>query len=574
MVYLRQTGRDEAKVKFIEDYLKAQGLFRMYDGSQKDPHFSGPIMELDLSTVKPSLAGPKRPHDKVDMDNMKKDFNDSLVNPVGFKGYGIPADNLKASASFTYTDGKQYTLKHGSVVIAAITSCTNTSNPDVMLAAGMVAQNAIKKGLNVLPYVKTSLSPGSGVVTQYLHESGLTPYLDQLGFTLAGYGCMTCIGNSGDLHESISEAIQKDLVVASVLSGNRNFEGRVHPLTRANYLASPPLVVAYALAGTVDIDFQTEPIGTGSDGNPVFLKDIWPTREEVQKVTNSVVKPAMFRDIYEKIAKGTERWNNLKAPEGKLYSWDEKSTYIHDPPFFKSMGKELPPRKQIKDAHCLALFGDSITTDHISPAGNIAKNSPAAKYLTERGIAPKDFNSYGARRGNDEIMARGTFANVRLVNQMMDKTGPQTLHVPSGEVMDIFDAADRYMKEGKQLIIIAGQEYGSGSSRDWAAKGPYLQGVTAVIAESFERIHRSNLLGMGIMPLQFRAGETAKTLGLKGTETYTISSPDELKVGTEVEVTASTGQKFICKMRLDTDPEISYYKNGGILPYVLRKLLA
>jgi aconitate hydratase len=401
-------------------------------------------MELDLSSVKPCLAGPKRPHDRVELANMKNDFNSCLSAPVGFKGYNIPQDRLGATSKFTY-NGQEFELSHGSVVIAAITSCTNTSNPDVMLAAGLLAKNAITKGLKVKPYVKTSLSPGSGVVTKYFEKAGVTEFLNQLGFTTAGYGCMTCIGNSGDLHEAVSEAITKeDIVASAVLSGNRNFEGRVHPLTRANYLASPPLVVAYALAGTTKIDFESEPIGTDAEGNSVFLRDIWPSRDEVQKITNSLLNAEMFGEVYQSISNGTERWNNLEAPSGKLYEWTD-STYIHDPPFFKGMTKEVQPREQIKDAYVLCSFGDSITTDHISPAGNIAKTSPAAKYLNSKGVEPKDFNSYGARRGNDEVMARGTFANVRLVNKMVDKPGPKTVHVPTGEVMEIFDAAAKYI---------------------------------------------------------------------------------------------------------------------------------
>eukprot|EP00347_Sterkiella_histriomuscorum_P009081 403342589 len=571
--YLKATGRDSHKVAFVEQYLRAQGLFRLYDGSQPDPHYSGAIMELDLSTVRPCLAGPKRPHDRVELTNMKQDFQTCLSNPVGFKGYAIPEDKHAQTSKFTF-EGQEYELSQGSVVIAAITSCTNTSNPDVMLAAGLLAKNAVEKGLSVKPYIKTSLSPGSGVVTRYFELAGVTEFLNKLGFTLSGYGCMTCIGNSGELHDVVSEAIIKeDLVVSSVLSGNRNFEGRVHPLTRANYLASPPLVVAYALAGTVQIDFETEPLGNDRDGNPVFLKDIWPSRNDVQKVTQQVIKPEMFQEIYDRISKGTDRWNALEAPQGKLFAWDENSTYIHDPPFFKGMTKEVQERESIKNAYVLAYFGDSITTDHISPAGNISKTSPAAKYLNSKGVEPKDFNSYGARRGNDEIMARGTFANVRLVNKLVDRPGPKTVHIPSGETLEIFDASARYQSEGHQLVILAGQEYGSGSSRDWAAKGPFLQGVKAVIAESFERIHRSNLIGMGILPLQFLAGQNAESVGLKGTEQITIELPSELGVGQTVNVTTSTGVTFEARTRLDTQPEVTYYKNGGILPYVLRKLL-
>lgn len=572
--FLKMTGRENHNIAFTEAYLKAQGLFRVYDGTQPDPYYSGAIMELDLSTVKPCLAGPKRPHDRVELANMKTDFNACLSNPVGFKGYNIAEDKLASTSKFTH-EGHEYELSHGSVVIAAITSCTNTSNPDVMLAAGILAKNAVEKGLKVKPYIKTSLSPGSGVVTRYFELAGVTPYLDKLGFTLAGYGCMTCIGNSGELLDVVSEAITKDDIVASaVLSGNRNFEGRVHPLTRANYLASPPLVVAYALAGTTNIDFETEPIGTDPAGNAVFLRDIWPSRNDVQKITNSVIKPEMFKEIYNRIALGTERWNNLVAPQGKVFQWDEQSTYIHNPPFFQTMTKETSAVPTIKDAYVLANFGDSITTDHISPAGNISKTSPAAKFLNGKGVQAKDFNSYGARRGNDEIMARGTFANVRLVNKLVDKPGPKTLHVPSGELLEIFDASAKYIAAGQQTIILAGQEYGSGSSRDWAAKGPYLLGVKAVIAQSYERIHRSNLIGMGILPLQFNAGESADSLGLKGTETFTIKTPDELNLAQVATVLASTGVTFTAKIRLDTQPEITYYQNGGILPYVLRKLLA
>jgi aconitate hydratase len=426
-----------------------------------------------------------------------------------------------------------------------------------------------------MPYIKTSLSPGSGVVTKYYELAGVNEYLDKLGFTLAGYGCMTCIGNSGDLVPEVNKAIDdSDLVVTSVLSGNRNFEGRVHPLTRANYLASPPLVVAYALAGRCDIDFETEPLGKDKDGNDVFLKEIWPTKSEITKLSESCVKPEMFKEIYQKIAKGTDRWNNLDAPEGKLFSWDESSTYIHNPPFFQSMETELPEIKDIKDAYCLLNVGDSITTDHISPAGKIAKNSPAAKYLESKGVGAKDYNTYGARRGNDEVMARGTFANVRLMNKLAEGQGPKTLHVPSEEVMAVFEAAEKYQQDGNQLIILAGKEYGSGSSRDWAAKGPYLQGVKAVVAETYERIHRSNLVGMGILPLQFKEGENADSHGLNGKEQFSIElKGGNLKVNQDIDVVSNNGTKFTATVRLDTEVEVAYYKNGGILHYVLRKLL-
>ena len=413
---------------------------------------------------------------------MKNDFTTALTNKVGFKGFGLPKEHTSVKGSFTF-EGKEHQIGHGSIVIAAITSCTNTSNPDVMLAAGLLSKNAVNKGLSVAPYIKTSLSPGSGVVSEYFKKAKVQEYLDKLGFTIAGFGCMTCIGNSGDLPQEVVDTIQeKDLVAAAVLSGNRNFEGRVHPHTRANYLASPPLVVAYAIAGRIDIDFEKEAIGKGSDGKDVFLKDIWPSKDEIQSVTREVINKEMFQDVYKDILKGSEMWQTLEAETGKLYKWDQNSTYIHDPPFFKSTEKNPKPVKDISGAYCLLNMGDSITTDHISPAGKIAGNSPAARYLKDRGVDAKDFNTYGARRGNDEIMARGTFANVRLINKLVDNVGPETLHVPSNQTMAIYDAADKYMKDGKDLIVFAGNEYGSGSSRDWAAKGPYLQGIKAVIA--------------------------------------------------------------------------------------------
>jgi aconitate hydratase len=444
-----------------------------------------------------------------------------------------------------------------------------------MLAAGLIAKAAVAKGLRVKPYIKTTCSPGSGVVREYFEKAGVQEALDTLGFNIAGYGCMTCIGNSGELPTEVQNAIiDHDLVASAVLSGNRNFEGRVHPNTRANYLASPPLVVAYALAGRCDIDFETEPIGQDQSGKDVFLKDIWPSREEVQKVTHGSLNSEMFTNNYDTILNGSEMWQNLEAPSGKQYTWDESSTYIHNPPFFQTAGKIPEPIKDIKGANCLLNVGDSITTDHISPAGKIANGSPAAEFLKSKGVSPKDYNTYGARRGNDEIMARGTFANVRIINKMVDKVGPETVHIPSGEKVAIFDAAKRYMDEGIDTIIMAGNEYGSGSSRDWAAKGPYLQGVKAVIAQSYERIHRSNLVGMGILPMQFKAGESADSHGLDGTETFNITmNGGNFKTGQDVEVTTSTGKKFNVVCRLDTEPEVEYFKNGGILHYVLRKLM-
>jgi aconitate hydratase len=469
MDYLIQTGRDADKIKVIEEYLRRNSMFRDYKSSE-DPEFSGDVVTLDLSTVVNSVAGPKRPQDRVPISNMKTDFTNAITNKVGFKGYGIKPEESKKNVEITY-DGNKYTLSHGSVVIAAITSCTNTSNPDVMLGAGLVAKKAIEKGLKINPFVKTSLSPGSGVVTQYLENSGLLPYLQQLGFDIAGYGCMTCIGNSGDLSDTVADALTKnDLVGASVLSGNRNFEGRVHNLVRANYLASPPLVVAYALAGNVNIDFEVEPIGKDKSGKDVFLRDIWPTREETSQLISEVIKPKMFKEIYEKISKGTDKWNALEVKESPLFTWDNESTYIKRPPFFNVISKQVDKVKPIENARVLLSFGDSITTDHISPAGNISKTSSAAKYLMARGVEPKDFNQYGTRRGNYEVMARGTFANVRIVNKLVSEVGPKTVHIPTGKVSEIYEVSETYQKEGTPLIILAGKEYGSGSSRDWAAK--------------------------------------------------------------------------------------------------------
>jgi len=567
--YLRQTGRDADKLAFIEAYFKAQGLFRDYHGA--DPVFTD-TLELDLAAVQPCLSGPKRPHDRVALADMKTDFSSCLTAKVGFKGFGIVPEKTKDEIEFEYA-GEKYKIGQGAVVIASITSCTNTSNPDVLLGAGLLAKKAVEAGLHVKKYIKTSLSPGSGVVTQYLNSAGLTPFLDQLGFNLAGYGCMTCIGNSGPLPDEVAAAVEKsDIVAAAVLSGNRNFEGRVNPLTRANYLASPPLCVAYALAGTVNIDFEKEPIGHAADGKAVFLRDIWPSRAEIQAYTAKHVQPAMFKEAYAKIATGTSRWNSLTPPPGSFYSWDSASTYIKCPPFFEHVAKELPAYKPIKDAYALLNMGDSITTDHISPAGSIARNSPAARFLASKGVTAVDFNSYGARRGNDEIMARGTFANTRLLNKLVPNPGPRTLHVPSNEVVDIFDAAEKYKQEGHQLILLAGAEYGSGSSRDWAAKGPFLLGISAVIAVSYERIHRSNLVGMGIIPLQFKEGESADSLGLTGKEQFSIDLGSSITPGQDVVVHASNGKQFTTKLRFDTEVELTYFRNGGILQYMLRKL--
>ncbi|XP_025193710.1 cytoplasmic aconitate hydratase-like [Melanaphis sacchari] len=570
--YLQQTNRSSEKIAAVKAYLEASKMLRNYDDPSQDPVFSQ-ITTLDLGEVVPSISGPKRPHDRVSVSEAQKDFKSCLTNKIGFKGFNISPDKLNASCEFEFNNQK-YTLRHGSVVIAAITSCTNTSNPSVMLGAGLLAKNAVEAGLSVAPYIKTSLSPGSGVVTYYLRESGVTPALTALGFDTVGFGCMTCIGNSGPLPEPVVNAIESnELVCCGVLSGNRNFEGRIHPNTRANYLASPLLVIAYAIAGRMDIDFETEPIGNDKNGKPVFLKNIWPSRSLIQTVEKQTVIPAMFQDVYARIENGSNAWQCLQAPDGQLYPWDVSSTYIKNPPFFNGMTKTLPGVQSVKGAHVLLFLGDSVTTDHISPAGSIARNSSAARYLASRNITPKDFNSYGSRRGNDDIMARGTFANIRLVNKLVKNTGPKTLHIPSGQELDVFDAAQMYAKDGRPLIAIVGKDYGSGSSRDWAAKGPFLLGIKAVIAESYERIHRSNLVGMGIIPLQFRFGENAETLKLTGHEIYDIDIPQDCKPLQEIQVKTNTGVTFNAILRFDTEVDILYHKHGGILNYMIRKML-
>ncbi|KAK1262433.1 hypothetical protein QJS04_geneDACA001271 [Acorus gramineus] len=575
--YLKLTGRSDETVAMIESYLRANKMFVDYSEPQTEKVYSS-YLELNLEDVEPCISGPKRPHDRVTLKDMKADWHSCLDNNVGFKGFAVPKESQNKAVDFSF-HGKPAQLKHGDVVIAAITSCTNTSNPSVMLGAALVAKKACELGLEVKPWIKTSLAPGSGVVKKYLEKSDLQKYLNQLGFNIVGYGCTTCIGNSGDLDETVAAAIsENDIVASAVLSGNRNFEGRVHPLTRANYLASPPLVVAYALAGTVNIDFEKEPIGTGKDGKEVFFRDIWPSNEEIAEVVQSSVLPDMFKGTYEAITKGNPMWNQLSVPSGTLYSWDPTSTYIHEPPYFKDMTMSPPGPHGVKDAYCLLNVGDSITTDHISPAGSIHKDSPAANYLMERSVDRKDFNSYGSRRGNDEVMARGTFANIRLVNKLLKgEVGPKTIHIPSGEKLSVFDAATKYKSEGLDTIILAGAEYGSGSSRDWAAKGPMLQGVKAVISKSFERIHRSNLVGMGIIPLCFKPGEDAETLGLTGHERYNIDLPtsvNEIKPGQDITVTTDNGKSFTCTVRFDTEVELEYFNHGGILPYVIRNLIS
>src|SRR5512138_687473 len=534
--YMRLTGRPEEVIARTEAYLRAQGLFR--DASTPDPEFSD-TLELDLGSVVPSLAGPKRPQDRVALSDLKSTFESALTAPVKERGFALSPEALTREAVFG-TNGGTQKMRHGAVVIAAITSCTNTSNPSVLVAAGLVAKKAVEKGLNVKPYVKTSLAPGSRVVTEYLKQAGLIEPLSQLGFNVIAYGCTTCIGNSGPLPGEVAKAVTgSDLVAAAVISGNRNFEGRVHPLVKANYLASPPLVVAYALAGTVDIDLNNEPLGIGSDGKTVYLRDLWPTQQEINAAVAASVKAEMFKEKYADVFSGSDMWQEIKVKEGDLFEWSEESTYIHHPPYFKTLTLDVPSAKEIKGARVLGVFGDSITTDHISPAGNIAADSPAGKFLQARGVQPKDFNQYGTRRGNDLVMARGTFANIRLKNLMVaPKEGNWTKHQPSGVEMSIFDAAMKYKRDGVPTIVLAGKEYGTGSSRDWAAKGPMLQGVKAVIAESFERIHRSNLVGMGILPLKFIEGQNAESLGLTGGEVFDIEGLSDLTPKTMVTVKA------------------------------------
>ncbi len=589
--YLRASGRDAEHIDLIERYSKEQGMFRTDES--EIPTFSE-MVELDLASVVPSVAGPKRPQDRVALPDVWQSFTNVWEQPPDTStGDGSEEDEVTRLEEEGGIDPEGMVeepvpngprdadqVRDGSVVIAAITSCTNTSNPAVMMAAGLLARNAVARGLMPPDYVKTSLAPGSRVVTDYLERAGLLGSLEQLRFNLVGYGCTTCIGNSGPLPELVAERIDaEDLTVAAVLSGNRNFEGRIHPQVRAAYLASPPLVVAYALAGRLDIDLTTDSLGTGHDGNPVFLKDIWPTPDEVTETVRAAMGSDLYTREYARIFDGDEHWQQLPSPEGALFDWDADSTYVREPPYFVGMPAEPERPRDVIDARVLALLGDSITTDHISPAGSIAGTSPAAAYLREHGVEPRDFNTYGARRGNHDVMVRGTFANIRLHNMLADgKEGGWTVHLPDGATMTIFEASALYQEEGIPLIVIAGREYGSGSSRDWAAKGPLLQGVRAVIAESYERIHRSNLVGMGILPLQFRAGESAETLHLDGTELYTIRGVAEASPGSTVHVSARrAGQadiEFDTVCRLDSETDVEYLRNGGILPLVLRQLMA
>ena len=569
--YMRRTGRPEELLELVEAYTRAQGLF--YDPETPDPDFTE-TLELDLDDVRPSLAGPLRPQDRISLDEMRPKFHEVLQAPIGERGFALTDEALERTA--VVSNGHDVEIGHGAVVIAAITSCTNTSNPSVMLGAGLLAKNAVERGLSVKPYVKTSLAPGSKVVTNYLEKAGLMPYLEELGYHVVGYGCTTCIGNSGPLPEKVTAAIKEgDLVATSVLSGNRNFAGRIHPHVRANYLASPPLVLAYALAGTTDIDLRHEPLGTGKDGEPVYLKDIWPTNAEIKEAISRSVTPEMFHQEYGNIYDMNETWNAIPARGGEIYDWDPDSTYIQEPPFFLDVTPDVDPIEDVRGARVLVKVGDSTTTDHISPAGAIASDSPAGKYLLDHGVELRDFNSYGSRRGNDRVMTRGTFANIRLRNEMAPGTeGGWTTYLPTGEVMPVYEAAMKYQEDNVPLIVLAGNDYGMGSSRDWAAKGTLLLGVDLVIAESYERIHRSNLIGMGVLPLQFKDGESVASLGLDGTETFsTLNLTDDLEPAQIVTIRAEKedGSEIVFDTvcRCDTPVEVEYYRNGGILHTVL-----
>ena len=573
--YLRLTGREEEQVRVVEEYCKANGLF--FTADSEDPVYTE-LVEIDLSTIEPSLSGPKRPQDLILLSDMQAAFRKAVTAPVGNQGFGFTEAEFDKQLTAT-VESEEVTMKTGAIAIAAITSCTNTSNPYVLIGAGLVAKKAIEKGLSVPAYVKTSLAPGSKVVTEYLNKSGLTPYLDQLGFNTVGYGCTTCIGNSGPLDLELEKAIaDSDLLVTSVLSGNRNFEGRIHPLVKANYLASPPLVVAYAIAGTVDIDLRNDVLGTDKDGNNVYFADIWPTAEEIEAVVGAVVTTEVFKKEYERVFDSNERWNEIQTSNEALYTWDTESTYIQNPPFFEGLSAEPGEVEPLTSLRVVCKFGDSVTTDHISPAGSIGKNTPAGRYLLEKGVQPVDFNSYGSRRGNHEVMMRGTFANIRIKNQIAPGTeGGYTTYWPTGEVTSIYDAAMKYKEDGTGLLVIAGKDYGMGSSRDWAAKGPNLLGIKAAIAESFERIHRSNLVLMGVLPLQFKDGESAETLGLAGDEAFTIHVDKNVKPRDVVKVTATDAKgsvkEFEVVARFDSEVEIDYYRHGGILQMVLREKL-
>ncbi|WP_449622967.1 aconitate hydratase AcnA [Robertmurraya sp. Marseille-Q9965] len=574
--YMRLTARSEEQVQIVETYCKENGLF--FDPSL-EPVYTD-VIEIDLADIEANLSGPKRPQDLIPLSQMKQEFNKALTAPQGNQGFGLEASEIEKEAVVNFANGETTTMKTGAIAIAAITSCTNTSNPYVLVAAGLVAKKAVELGMEVPKFVKTSLAPGSKVVTGYLRDSGLLPYLEKIGYNLVGYGCTTCIGNSGPLLPEIEKSVaESDLLVTSVLSGNRNFEGRIHPLVKANYLASPPLVVAYSLAGTVDIDLQNEAIGKDKDGNDVFFKDIWPSTAEVNEVVQRTVTPELFKAEYENVFSDNERWNEIKTSNDALYTFDETSTYIQNPPFFEGLKPDPEEVKPLASLRVVGKFGDSVTTDHISPAGSIGKDTPAGKYLRENGVEIRDFNSYGSRRGNHEVMMRGTFANIRIRNQIAPGTeGGYTTHWPTGEVTSIYDACMKYKEEGTGLVVLAGKDYGMGSSRDWAAKGTNLLGIKTVIAESFERIHRSNLALMGVLPLQFKEGENAEVLGLTGKETIDVQIDENVKPRQLVKITATdengTKKEFEVVVRFDSEIEIDYYRHGGILPMVLREKLA
>ncbi len=574
--YMRLTGRDEEHIQVVKEHLTRNDMF--FTPDKEDPVYTD-VVEIDLSEIEPNLSGPKRPQDLIPLSKMKETFHETVVAPEGPKGLGLDESEFDKKGTIEFADGTTSEFKTGDIAIAAITSCTNTSNPYVMLGAGLVAKKAVEKGLTPPPHVKTSLAPGSKVVTGYLDDSGLTKYLDEIGFNTVGYGCTTCIGNSGPLLPEIEKTIaENDLLATSVLSGNRNFEGRIHALVKANYLASPPLVVAYALAGTVDIDLKNDPIGQDKDGNDVYLKDIWPTTQEVNDVVKATVTPELFRKEYETVFTANEEWNAIETSDDALYEFDEDSTYIQNPPFFEGLSKEPEAIQPLEDLRVVGKFGDSITTDHISPAGAIGKDTPAGKYLIEKGVSPRDFNSYGSRRGNHEVMMRGTFANIRIRNQIAPGTeGGFTTYWPTGEVMPMYDACMKYKEDGTGLVVIAGEDYGMGSSRDWAAKGTNLLGIKTVIAQSYERIHRSNLVMMGVLPLQFQDGDSAESLGLKGDETIAVNITEDVKPQDIIKVTATSPEgkvtEFDALVRFDSDVEVDYYRHGGILQMVLRNKL-
>ncbi len=572
---MRLTGRSEEQIKLVEEYCKANGLFYV-PGESSDPVYTD-VVEIDLSKIEANLSGPKRPQDLILLSDMKKSFHNAVVAPAGTQGLGLSEDEFNKEITVNFKDGRKAKMRTGSLAIAAITSCTNTSNPYVMIGAGLVAKKAVELGLEVPEFVKTSLAPGSKVVTGYLVDSGLMPYMEKLGFNLVGYGCTTCIGNSGPLDEEIEEAVTaNDLTIASVLSGNRNFEGRIHPLVKANYLASPPLVVAYSLAGTVDIDLKNDPLGQDKDGKDVFFADIWPSAAEIDKVVKATVTPELFRREYADVFTANERWNQIQTTDDSLYKWDDESTYIANPPFFENLSQEPEAIQPLTGLRVIGKLGDTVTTDHISPAGAIGKDTPAGKYLISKGVAPKDFNSYGSRRGHHEVMMRGTFANIRIRNQIAPGTeGGFTTYWPTGDVMPIYDAAMKYKESNTGLVILAGKDYGMGSSRDWAAKGTNLLGIKTVIAESYERIHRSNLVLMGVLPLQFKDGDSADSLGLSGKESFDVQLSDDVKPRQVVKVVATdeNGKKteFEAIVRFDSDVDVDYYRHGGILQMVLRE---